>query len=153
MQLTDIHGRFFSKISKTDYCWEWIAYRHHTGRGMFRVKGAMKYAPRVSWELHNGSIPDGLHVLHKCDNPGCVNPEHLFLGDHLMNMVDMKTKGRSNKPLGESNGRCKTPLSTVKEIKLLLKQGLSAAEIRDLGYNYYLVRSIKSGKNWSWFEV
>ena len=113
----------------------------------------MLYAPRVSWELHFGQIPEGLHVLHRCDNPSCVNPEHLFLGDHKGNMQDMVNKGRANRPLGETNGRCKTSLATVIEIKKLLQRGLSAARIRDMGFNYYLVRSIKSGKNWSHVEI
>lgn len=64
------------------------------GYGHLYVDGKLKLAHRVSWELAKGEIPEGLFVLHKCDNPPCINPEHLFAGTHEDNMKDMDAKGR-----------------------------------------------------------
>ena len=67
------------------------------GYGMIRLGGMAEKKPasRVSWMLHFGPIPDGMHVLHKCDNPECTNPDHLFLGTHADNMRDKTSKGRN----------------------------------------------------------
>lgn len=143
--------RFWSKVEKTGTCWNWTAYTLR-GRGMFQFQGGMKYAPRVSWYLHYGEWPKE-YVLHKCDNPSCVNPDHLFLGSQDDNMKDMVKKRRQAYHRGEENGRCKTTLETVIEIKKLLKTGLKTSEIRDMGHPYGLVRAIKSGKNWAHVEI
>jgi hypothetical protein len=74
-------------------CWIWYEGRRHHGYG--RIGSLQEGAHRVAWELTNGPIPDGLDVLHKCDNPPCVNPDHLFLGDQEANMNDMAAKGRA----------------------------------------------------------
>jgi hypothetical protein len=87
--------RFWTKVQKSDGCWQWTAYRDPMGYGRFRLNGEARLAHRVSWEMHNGSIsPEDLCVLHKCDNPSCVNPDHLFLGDRIANVADMVAKGR-----------------------------------------------------------
>lgn len=93
--------RFWRAVIKTDDCWLWTACRQNFG-GKIRRPGYGKigegscvlYAHRVSWELHYGLIPEGKDVLHKCDNPGCVRPDHLFLGDQASNMLDAWVKGR-----------------------------------------------------------
>lgn len=94
-----LERRFWASTDKRgpDECWNWIAYTKG-GYGAIRVGGRQKSAHRVSWELHNGSIGKGLWVLHRCDNPRCVNPAHLFLGTQVDNMRDMAAKARNKPP-------------------------------------------------------
>lgn len=88
--------RFWKYVKKTPTCWIWIGKRHRQGYGELWVKETMRLTHRLSWEIHYSKIPKGKHVLHKCDNPPCVNPDHLYLGDHYMNMKDMWDRGRAN---------------------------------------------------------
>lgn len=97
---TPIEDRFWSQVSQGDVqeCWEWQSCLNPNGYGRIGHggRGGRKCAAhRVSWEIHYGAIPDSLWVLHKCDNPACVNPNHLFLGSHQDNMDDMIAKGRA----------------------------------------------------------
>lgn len=98
-----LEDRFWNKVDKETEsgCWEWVGSTRN-GYGCIRPIGVTKYSHRVSWELHNGPIPDGLWVLHKCDNRKCVNPDHLFLGTNQDNVNDKMSKGRG--PVGARNG-------------------------------------------------
>src|SRR5687767_4720826 len=87
--------RFWEKVRKTDGCWLWTASRNAKGYGQIMYQRRPIHAHRVSWQLANGPIPDGLCVLHRCDNPQCVNPGHLFLGTIVDNNRDMFAKGRA----------------------------------------------------------
>lgn len=89
--------RFWAKVAKLGVCscWEWTGWRKETGYGRVRIDGRILYAHRVSWILANGPIPDDLRVLHRCDNPPCVNPDHLFLGTQGDNNADRDAKGRN----------------------------------------------------------
>lgn len=108
-------SRFWSKVDKTSSCWNWKAYTDRYG--IFRVNRKLLKAHRVSWVLFNGPIPDGLCVLHRCDNTKCVNPGHLFLGSQLDNVLDMERKGRSIHPKGEGIGTSRLTKEQVIEIR------------------------------------
>lgn len=92
--------RFWKYVDKTVDCWEWTGSLNNRGYGQFRIEGTTRPAHRVSWELTHGTIPahDSYHgycVCHKCDNPRCVRPGHLFLGTHRNNMDDKARKCRA----------------------------------------------------------
>lgn len=96
------------EVSETG-CWEWKKGKDANGYGIIHVSGRLMKAHRLSWQLHKGEIPDhdsyhGMMVCHHCDNPGCVNPEHLFLGEAKDNVLDMVAKGRNRFGIGDRHG-------------------------------------------------
>lgn len=86
--------RFWKKVRMGDGCWEWQAAGRDGRYGVVRISEHFYPTHRVSWEMHFGIIPPGMVVCHKCDNPPCVRPEHLFLGTRSDNALDMVAKGR-----------------------------------------------------------
>jgi len=114
-----LRERFLEKVRKTSTCWEWAGTKscgyarieEPTGVRPSRTLGAH----RVAYELFVGPIPEGKHILHHCDNPGCVNPEHLFLGTQADNVKDSVAKGRQAR--GERNGSAKLTQQQVQEIR------------------------------------
>lgn len=94
--------RFWASVQKTDGCWLWTGPRDKDGYGIFHVDGKNIKAHRYSYELHRGPIPEGLWGLHKCDNPPCVRPDHLYAGTHIDNVNDAVERGRV--PTGDRNG-------------------------------------------------
>jgi len=90
-----IINRFWKNVKKSDGCWEWIGPKFTHGKyGRFNIDYKSERSHRFSYELHNGEIPKNMYVCHKCDNPSCVNPEHLFLGSQSSNLCDASEKGR-----------------------------------------------------------
>lgn len=96
----DLSAFFWKHVEKTEGCWPWTAHRDRRGYGRMTAKGYPQLpgrriwlATHVSWLIHHGALPSGL-VLHRCDNPSCVRPDHLFLGTHADNVADMIAKGR-----------------------------------------------------------
>ena len=98
MTFTDSDVARFMKYSGRadgpDDCWEWTGARNKKGYGQFGAGYVMYVASRASWIISNGEIPAGMFVCHKCDNPPCVNPAHLFLGTNRDNVMDCVSKGR-----------------------------------------------------------
>ena len=117
-----------------------------TGYGRFSVRRINCRAHRVCWELFMGPIPDGMWVLHKCDNRACVNPAHLFLGTRLDNVRDMISKGRNNPPRGATHPKAKLRESDV----LSIRQSplTSAALARQYGVTHKAIAFIRERVNW-----
>jgi len=109
--------RLFSNASKKDTgCWEWTKCRDPYGYGVIRINSSNFRAHRLSWVATHGHMAQEFCVLHKCDNPSCINPEHLFLGTHQDNARDCAQKMRQARPKGESNGQS---ILTEKKVRLL----------------------------------
>ena len=107
---------FWLKVEKSDNCWEWKGNRRTAGYGVFQFRGKACGAHRMSFFFTYGEIPKGMCVCHKCDNPPCVNPSHLFLGTYKDNAIDMVKKGRHV-------GLRKLTLEQVKEIRAKFQSG------------------------------
>jgi len=150
-----LEERFWGKVDKrgSNECWEWTGAKS-SGYGGIRDGKKVVYAHRVSWELHNSPIPDGLWVLHHCDNRGCVNPGHLFLGTKADNVHDMMAKGRGIYVRGEANGQTKLTEKEVHEIRTLLAMGkLSRRIIGEMyGVSQQTISCINTGSAWGWLE-
>lgn len=116
-------ARFWSKVEKTDGCWIWLGYPNRQGYGTIQVDGVRVRAHRFSWSLLNGPIPDGLCVLHTCDNPSCVRPDHLFLGTNLDNIKDRMGKQRSTGSPGETHPLARLTNEQVYEIRRVYGSG------------------------------
>ncbi len=99
-----LSDRFWSKVRRSRACWEWTGATRN-GYGAFSVgnrqENRLLGAHRIAWEIQFGAVPDGLHVLHKCDNRKCVRPAHLFVGTPKDNLDDMSSKDRWRNQWGE----------------------------------------------------
>lgn len=125
-------------------CHVWIGARDPRGYGRVRYGGKACLAHRVSWECVNGPVPAGLCVLHKCDTPACINPDHLSLGTHQENMADRDRKGRGNQARGETHYRAKLTDDQVRLIRASVEPASSLA--RRYGVSCQHVNFIKTGK-------
>jgi len=154
MKITPIEIRFHEKympITETG-CWIWMA-ATVMNYGVIGIGGRSKgnyLAHRLSWELHRGKIPEGMNVCHKCDNPFCVNPDHLFIGTQQDNVIDMHAKGRANTPHGENSGVTKITEETAREV-LSMKGKMKASEAsKHYKIPYSTIRGIWSRTRWKY---
>lgn len=127
-------------------CWLWDATCDADGYGRIRRDGSTERAHRVSWSLYRGDLPDGVHVLHRCDTPQCVNPNHLFLGDNAKNIEDKRMKGRCNSPSGERQGLCRLTAQKVRAIREDLRSETMTAAA--YGVSPTTVGDIRRGRTW-----
>lgn len=117
----NLEGKY--TVDENTGCWEWQRHKNEDGYGTVRLNGKMWKAHRAAYALFVGDIAADMRVCHRCDNPGCVNPEHLFLGTQLDNIQDMLTKGRGNKPNGTRVNTAKLTEEIVLKIRELYATG------------------------------
>lgn len=113
-------------------CWVWLGWKNKKGYGRINILGKHYMAHRASYLLFKGKIPEGMFVCHKCDNPSCVNPEHLFLGTNSDNMQDMLRKGREYYPNGEDHYNHKLTKEDIFNIRLDQRSQESIAKDYDV---------------------
>jgi hypothetical protein len=147
-------------------CWVWTLGLFENGYGAFWVGDRQKRAHRYSWEVHVGPIPKGKRILHRCDNPCCVNPKHLFVGTDADNIADMVAKGRhphgethgsvtkpEARPRGEGHGMAKLTDEDVREIRRLYRWRSKEFGTYGLANRYnvtqHLIVLILQGKIWT----
>lgn len=158
--------RFFAKVDKSGDCWEWRGSLAPNGYGQFFRKSGSRQAHRISWELENGPIKNGLFVCHHCDNRKCIRPSHLFLGTHSDNMRDMERKGRGNLEArkraaktmlrkrrvlrGEENTQRKLTKEQAELAKACpRKRGAATRMAEAFGVSLTVITDIRNGKRWT----
>lgn len=162
-----LEQRLWNQISKSEDphgCWEWIGSLNKKGYGVGgtvqgygyitlgagkKKKGQKFYAHRLVYALANGPIPDGLFVCHKCDNPCCCNPDHLFLGTNQQNMDDMIRKNRSPRRSGENSTNAKLTSLQVQHIRYENERGvLQKVLAKQYGVSLTTISRIIQRKTW-----
>lgn len=147
----NIEMRFWKHVDVRgeDECWEWKACKDNRGYG--KLSSTHKKSPlrahRVSWEIHNGKIPNGLNICHKCDNPSCVNPNHLFLGTQRENMTDAYKKKKIDNythGAGENNNSAKLTNAEVKKIREEYVNGATIAQLKKKYNHTNIVRIVRN---------
>jgi hypothetical protein len=146
--------RFFAKVQHDPAlgCWNWTAYKNEHGYGVFGVGTSSVLAHRWSWAHANKSQSE-LCVLHHCDNPSCVNPNHLFLGTRLDNAQDRDRKGRLGDRKGTSNGRAVLTPTQVQEIRSLRPFSTLDNLAAKFGVNRATIADIMSKRSWAHVPV
>ncbi len=138
---------FWSKVDKSSNCWTWTACTTN-GYGQSRFGSKTYRSHKLAWILENGSVPDGLHVCHKCDNPLCVRPSHLFLGTNAVNIADKVTKQRHSR--GQSHGMAKLDDLCVRLIREIYAGGAfqQKALAKFFGVSKSAISAIVLGHKW-----
>lgn len=142
--------RFWKRVKKTRYCWIWIGAKNNKGYGQIMVNKRLIAAHRYSYFLQKGSIPKDNHILHKCDNPSCVNPQHLWVGTNNDNVQDRVNKGREADRKGEKNPNAKITYEIATKIRKMYKTRNYKVYIlgQMFGVNRNVIGRIIGGKQW-----
>ena len=143
-------ARFESKFAKGAGCWIWEASCAGKGYGQVKLPFQRRndYAHRIAYQIYRGEITNGRYVCHHCDNPKCVNPEHLYLGTQKENLQDMARKDRSL--YGERNARAKLKEADVRKIRACLEMGMTQQQIAAaFGISQIQISRIHTGQRWS----
>ena len=147
---TPLAVRFRALVDRRgpDECWPWIGDKDRAGYGKIRPGGPVdcQRANRVAYALEHGSVPDDLCVCHRCDNPACVNPAHLFLGTHGDNARDKVAKGRATAPRGEANHNAKLTDDAVRAIRASSERIYVLA--RRYGVSDIIIARVRNGTGW-----
>lgn len=148
MRAEPIEVRFAKYVDRKsdDECWMWTGCVLPTGYGQIGEAGKVKGAHRASYEIHKGPIPKGAFVCHKCDTPGCVNPNHLFLGSPADNVRDKMRKGRHRFTFGE--GHYKAKLSADDVLAILHDERPDYQIAADYGIDPSTASDIRNGRSW-----
>lgn len=142
-----MRDRFMRFVDKSPCgCWTWTGARHKQGYGFFRLDGRNQYAHRVAYELFKGLTPEGLFVCHHCDNPSCVNPEHLYAGTRADNARDAVERNRYRPRRGEANEQVKLTEDAVRDIRTKRMVQSKFAEL--YGVSQPLISKIQNGHSW-----
>lgn len=147
-----LEERFWSKVQKTDACWQWIGCHARGGYGSIKHKGRVLQAHRVAYELQCGPIPDGMDVCHHCDNASCVRGDHLFAGTHTENMHDMLAKGRGQ--ASRNRGAMNPQAKLTDDVVLHIRQWYASGRISqrrlalEYGIRQQTVSEVVSGHLW-----
>lgn len=144
--------RFFAHVEKGPNCWTWTASKMNSGYGQFSIAGTMRQAHRAAYELLVGPIPQGMLILHDCDNKLCVNPAHLRIGTHSENIKDAYARRLRSKPdvSGEKHPRASITKTDAKRMRLLRESGLTVTAIAALfGVKRSLVSDVVTNRSWS----
>jgi hypothetical protein len=143
---------FWNKVDKRgeDDCWEWKGSINHSGYGQLTFDKKHIFAHRLSYIFENGDIPEGMCICHHCDNPGCVNPKHLFIGTVRDNVLDMISKNRKYSNVGENNGRSKLTTDQVIEIRRKYKRRIYTQLMlaKEYGVARPSIKDILVGSHW-----
>lgn len=145
--------RFWSHVRRGSRCWKWTASKYRNGYGQFVIRGEKRTpAHRTAFRIACGKIPDGMCVLHHCDNRACVRPSHLFLGTKLDNARDAKRKHRT--AWGTRSGSAKLNRVKILRIRRLFSQGKTQCELaRRFGVTQTCISKITRAANWHHLEI
>jgi hypothetical protein len=154
MHIENIRKRLLSGSGPDGDCVVWTGAmlgKHHYGG--LKVAGVMCYAHRLSYEINKGEIPSGMVVMHKCDRPQCINPDHLELGTQADNVADMHAKRRNKPTIGELNGMSKLTGEQVAAIRAryvsYCRKNGARPMAREYGVTHQTISSITRGDSWA----